>query len=178
MPRKPREDVPGAVHHVYARGNRSQAIFLDVGDRREYLATLGHVVFRKRWSCLAYCLMPNHVHLLLETPEANLAAGMQYLHGSYAQAFNKRHACSGHLFQGRYGSVRVKDDLQVWTTIRYIAHNPVNAGLSTSPATWPWSSYAAALGGPAPAWLDVAQLLSYFTAMGGPPRERYVELTG
>src|SRR5215207_1121344 len=104
MPRKPREDVPGAVHHVTARGNRKQEIFLDADDRATYLFLLGEVVMLRRWLCLAYCLMDNHVHLLIETPEGGLGRGMQTLHGLYAETFNKRHGRSGHLFQGRYGS--------------------------------------------------------------------------
>ena len=176
MARKPREDYPGAMHHVYARGNRLQDIFLDDGDRRTYLSMLARVATRMEWHCLAYCLMRNHMHLLIETPRANLGAGMQYLHGFYAQTFNERHNRSGHLFQGRYGAVRIEDDPQLWATVRYIAHNPVEAGLSASPAEWPWSSHRAVLRRDAPAWLDTARLLSYFTAVGGEPRQRYVEL--
>src|SRR5919199_2497930 len=86
MPRKPREDVAGAVQHVYARGNNRRRIFLDDFDRNRYLVLLEHVVGRKRWMCLAYCLMDNHVHLLLETPEANLAAACSCCTGSTGRA--------------------------------------------------------------------------------------------
>ena len=94
---------------MYARGNGGQEIFLDDADRWRYLAMLGDVVVRMRWRCLAYCLMRNHVHLLAETPAANLGAGIQRLHGRYAQKFNERHRRSGHVFQGRYGAVRVDE---------------------------------------------------------------------
>ena len=99
MPRRPREELADAIHHVYARGNDRRAIYLDDGDRAAYLAMLGRVVVMKGWRCLAYCLMDNHVHLLIETPEPNLGSGMQRLHGLYAQSHNERHGRSGHLFQ-------------------------------------------------------------------------------
>jgi putative transposase len=173
MPRKPREEFPGAVHHVFARGNRKQRIFVCDEDRVLYLRLLGEVVVRQRWCCLAYCLMKNHVHLLVETPEPNLGVGMQRLHGLHAQRFNKRHKHSGHLFQGRYGAVRMKTDEQLLTVARYIALNPVEAGLCRDAADWPWGSHAAVLRGKTPAWLDAGRLLAYFGANGGVPRERY-----
>jgi putative transposase len=167
MPRKLREDVPGAVHHVTARGNRQQAIYLDAEDRETYLHLVGEVVVLRRWLCLAYCLMDNHVHLLIETPEGGLGRGMQLLHGLYADTFNKRHGRSGHLFQGRYGAVRIATDEQLWVTARYIAMNPVEAGLCGEPSGWPWSSHAATVGEcAAPAWLDVARLRGYFSTWG------------
>jgi putative transposase len=173
MPRKPREDVAGAVQHVYARGNNRRRIFLDDFDRNRYLVLLEHVVGRKRWMCLAYCLMDNHVHLLLETPQANLAAGMQLLHGLYGESHNRRHGTSGHLFQGRFGAQRVTSDEQLWTTVRYIARNPVEGGACEQPQRWPWSSHAAILGGGPPAWLAVDRLLSYFASFGGDPARGY-----
>lgn len=163
--------------HVYARGNRKQRIYEDDVDRAGYLMLLGQVVVRQRWLCLAYCLMHNHVHLLLETPEPNLAAGMQRLHGLHAQAFNKRHRHVGHLFQGRYGAVVVRTDEQLLTVVRYIALNPVEAGLCGDAAAWAWGSHAAVANrGAEPAWLDVRRLLAYFGAGGGDPRERYAEV--
>jgi len=176
MPRKPREEFPGAVVHVFARGNRKQRIYLDDADRSTYLFLLGQVVVRQGWRCLAYCLMHNHVHLLVETPEANLAAGMQRLHGVHAQRFNNRHRRSGHLFQGRYGAVLIRTDAQLLQTARYLAMNPVEAGLCATATEWRWSSHAATLGGAkAPAWLDVQRLLGFFGLAGGEPRARYAE---
>jgi REP element-mobilizing transposase RayT len=173
MPRRPRDEVEGGIYHVFARGNGQQEIFVDDDDRRLYLRLLGKVVLKQRWLCLAYCLMDKHVHLLIETPEANLAAGMQRLHGLYAQTFNERHGWSGHVFQGRYGSVPMKTDAQLWTVVRYIARNPVEAGLCADPGGWAWSSHAATVGTRPPRWLDVARLLDFFGAAGGDPRERY-----
>ena len=174
MPRKPREEVAGGVHHVYARGNDRRRIFHDDGDRHAYLELLGLVIARQRWQCLAYCLMDNHLHLLVETPEPNLGAGMQRLHGAYGRSFNCRHRRGGHLFQGRYGSVRLKSDAHLWTAAAYIAANPVDARTCTRPEEWPWSSHVLLLEGRAPAWLDSCRLLSYFGAAGGDPRLRYL----
>jgi putative transposase len=177
VPRKPREEVEGGVYHVYARGNDRRPIYLDDVDRRIYLAMLARTVRLTGWRCLAYCLMDNHVHLLVELVEANLAAGMQRLHGQYGQVHNRRHRRSGHLFQGRYGAVGVTSDAQLWSAVAYIVRNPVEAGLCSQPGAWPWSSHLATLGR-APGWLDAARLLSYFDAAGGDdPSRRYTELT-
>jgi putative transposase len=173
VPRKPRQEVAGGVYHVFARGNAQQDIYLDDADRWRYVSILSDVVARQRWRCLAYCLMPNHVHLLLETQHANLGAGMQRLHGRYGQRFNSRHERCGHVFQGRYGAVPIRSDAQLWTAARYIALNPVVAGLCERPDRWRWSSHAPALGGRSPGWLDVARLLWYFGAAGGESRGRY-----
>jgi REP element-mobilizing transposase RayT len=168
-----REELEDGIFHVYARGNAKQAIYLDDADRQAYLRLLGLVVKKRRWRCLAYCLMQNHVHLLVETPEANLAAGMQALHGIYAQTFNQRHDRVGHLFQGRYGAVRITTDSQLWAAARYLALNPVAAGLCAKPAEWPWGSYAV-VGFGAPAWLDHGRLLELFSGSGTEPHGRYL----
>ena len=178
MPRKPRAEVAGGVHHVFARGIDRRAIYADDADRRKYLAIMGRVVQWKGWRCLAYCLMPNHVHLMLETPRPNLGSGMQYLHGTYADEFNKRHGRCGHVFQGRYGSVLITTDEQLWHVAAYIALNPVAAGLCGRPEEWPWSSHKATIGERARhGWLDVARLLSHFEGLGGDPRRRYAAMT-
>ena len=176
MTRQLRHDVEAGVHHVFARGNGRQAIYISDADRELYLRLLGATVMRLRWSCLAYCLMNNHVHLLIETREPNLSVGMQRVHGQYAAAFNRRNKSCGHLFQGRFGSVRIADDRQLATTIAYIAANPEEAGLCAA-ADWPWSSHSAMLNGTAPRWLDVGAVDSYLRAAGGDPRRRYRELT-
>jgi REP element-mobilizing transposase RayT len=176
VPRRLREEVEGGVFHVYARGNEKRVIFADDVDRRAYLRMLRSAVEDHGWRLLAYCLMENHVHLLIETPRANLGAGMQWLHGTYAGCFNKRHDRSGHLFQGRYGAKRIKTDAQLWATVAYIAMNPVEAELCRLPEDWPWSSHPMALGGTAPDWIDVGHLLEYFAAAGGDGRRRYAEL--
>ena len=178
MPRKPREEVEDGIHHVWARGNNRQPIYVDDADRQPYLSQLRRVVVRKRWRCLSYCLMDNHVHLLLETPDANLGSGMQRLHGDYAQLFNERHGRVGHVFQGRFGSKRDHRRRRSSATIvRYIARNPVEAGLLPQSARLALEQPSLPLvGGTAPPWVDVPRLHEYFGAMGGEPRAVYREL--
>ena len=176
VPRKPREEVAGGLHHVYGRGNNKALLFYDDVDREGYLWLLGQVVKQKAWRCLSYCLMDNHMHLLIETPQPNLGEGMQRLHGDFGRGFNRRHSRSGHVFQGRFGSTPVRDDEQLWTVAGYIAANPVEAGLCRSPEAWRWSSHACAVGvAAAPAWLDLARLDERFEGWGGDPRARYLE---
>lgn len=163
---------------MFARGNDQRRIFRDDVDRECYLSLLAFVVRRMRWSCLAYCLMSNHVHLLVEVGEANLDAGMQRLHGLYGRAFNDRHGRKGHVFQGRYGSVLQTSDEQLWHAIAYVARNPVEGGLCRSPAEWRWSSHRHVLAGTAPPWLDVARLIGCLGGAGGNPQSRYAELVG
>jgi putative transposase len=176
MPRRPREEVEGAVHHVYARAVRRRKLFRDDIDRRAYLRLLAKVTRQQGWLCLGYCLMGNHMHLLIETPRANLGTGIQWLHGRYAEHFNRRHGTEGHVFQRRYDAVRMLSDAQLWVVARYIARNPVEAGLCREAAEWPWSSHASVLGGSSPPWLARERLLEFLSSAAGDPRERYVEL--
>lgn len=141
MARPPRVQIPGATYHVTARGNRRQSIFLDDDDRRLFVALLKRVVQRRRWRLVAYCLMTNHFHLVIESPSTNLSSGMHYLNFRYAQLFNERHALDGHVFGGRFGSVLVESERQLSELLRYVAFNPVRAGLSEHPSDWRWSSF-------------------------------------
>ena len=161
---------------MFARGNRRQLIFQDDADYELYLRLLAGIVLAKKWRLLAYCLMPNHVHLVIETPEANLARGMQHLHGLYARMYNDRHALVGHLFQGRYGSKLVHDDRQFAAVIRYVALNPVEASLCPEPLGWRWSSVVSAVRGAVPAWLDIDRLLGYLGLDGRDPLNGYARL--
>lgn len=176
MPRPLRQELAGGVFHVFGRGNRGRMIFRRRADRRTYLTLLGSTVRRFGWRCLAYCLMGTHVHLLLETPEPNLGRGMQHLHGRFAQRMNVRYREKGHFFESRYGCVRVEGDGQLWMTARYIARNPVAAGLCARAEDYEWSSYGAVLREVAPDFLDAPRLLSYFEAAGGQALGRYQEL--
>ena len=162
----PRQEEAGAIHHAYSRGVRRQEIFVDDDDRCAYLRALGKVVRWYRWRCLAYCLMGNHVHLLIETPQPNLGDGMRRLNGVYAHGFNRRHGHCGHVFERRYGSRRVAGDAQFVTTLRYIALNPVEAGLCEDARDWRWSSYALLVEGIAPEWVDGARVRAYLAAWG------------
>jgi putative transposase len=145
--RLPRNETHPGIWHVFARGVERRLIFLDEEDRRTYLRLLRGVAEKFRWHCLAFCLMPNHVHLLIETTEPNLGRGMHSLHGVYAQSFNEKWTRVGHLFQSRFGSRPVHDDLGLMRVIAYIETNPTSAGLCAAPADWDWSSYRAAVAG-------------------------------
>jgi len=141
-----------------------------------YLRFLARAIVRHRWHCLAYCLMGNHVHLLVETPDANLGTGMQSLHGGYAQRINQRYGTKGALFESRYGSVRMESDAQLWMTIRYIALNPIEAGLCAHPEKYEWSSYGAVIRRNPPPFLSYDRLLSCLSVGGGDALENYREL--
>jgi putative transposase len=175
MPRPPRIELAGGIHHVFNRGAAKQTIFIDDRDRQAYLLTLNRVVRQMSWSCLSYCLMGNHMHLLIETPEPNLSRGMHLLHGSYAQRFNKRHTKAGHVFGARFKNNLVRNDVQFWVTAGYIARNPVKAGLCRTPEAWPWSSHSALAVGSAPPCVDVARLYALFSSAGGDPQQRYLD---
>lgn len=177
MPRKPRENLEDGIYHVYARGNAQELIYRDAADRRIYLKGLGKVVTRKSWRCLAYCLMNNHVHLLLETPHADLSSGMQALHGRYGQIFNVKYGRTGHVFQGRYGAVRISSDAQLCATAAYIARNPAEAGMCAHPEDWEWSSYRQMLSRAGPEWLASDRLLSWFDEDSGRAMERYIQMS-
>src|SRR5712691_10295212 len=127
MARPLRLEFPGALYHVTSRGNARQKIFLDAQDRHLFLDVFGEEVAQQGWRCYAYCLMDNHYHLLIETPEPNLVAGMRRLNGVYTQAFNRRHGRVGHLFQGRYKSILIDKDSYGLELSRYIVLNPLRA---------------------------------------------------
>jgi REP element-mobilizing transposase RayT len=157
------------MYHVTARGNRGEPIFADDRDRERFLGLVALVVRRYDWTCHAYCLMTTHYHLMITTNEANIGRGMHLLNGRYAQSFNRRHKVSGHVFGDRYHSVIVKRDAHVLDLVRYIALNPVRAGLSEAPEDWHWSSYGYALGlRAAPAFLSCDLILECF---GFPPQQ-------
>jgi REP element-mobilizing transposase RayT len=171
VPRTTRIDVAGAIQHVTVRGNRRQAIYLDDRDRTVFLREFASAAARFRWTCLSYCLMSNHCHLVVETHDATLGVGMHRLDGRYAQQFNRRHEIDGRLFQGRYGSTLVSSDTYLAQLLRYVALNPVAAGLCSSPSDWPWSGHRQLLGaGPES---RVEQLLE---SWGGRAGERYARL--
>jgi putative transposase len=151
------------VYHVYARGSNRQAIFGVDSDRVDFLGCLERVVLRRRLRCLAFCLMTNHYHLVLETCDGELSRAMQALNGRYALRFNGRYGRVAHVFQNRFGAAHQKTHPQLLWTLRYTVRNPVETGLCDRPDEWRWSSYRACAGlDRAPPFLDVAGLLSYF----------------
>lgn len=175
MARPLRLEFPGALYHLTARGNARQPIYRDDADRRRFLELLGEVCERFRWRGHAYCLMGNHYHLVIETPEANLSRGMRQLNGVYTQAFNRRHRKVGHLFQGRYTAVLVDKDAHLLELSRYVVLNPVRAHMVKSAGQYPWSSYRAMIGkGMAPAWLETDFLLAQLAPRRGEARRRYI----
>jgi len=146
MTRPLRIEFNGALYHVTTRGNARQAIFLSGEDFTNFLSTLSSVVKRYHFLLHAYCLMDNHYHLLVETPEGNLSKGMRQLNGLYAQHFNQKHQRVGHLLQGRYHSILVDKENYLLELCRYIVLNPVRAGMVKEPKDYRWSSYLATCG--------------------------------
>ena len=163
MGRNPRTEAPGAIYHVFTRSNAGERIFRDVLDARAFLLRLGLAVDRFAWLCRSFCVLGTHYHLCLETPEPNLAAGMHFLNRSYAQRLNERYGRSGHVFDGPYGIKAIASDEQLLQVARYIALNPVRAGVCDHPVRWPWASFPSTLGRvPKPPWLADQPLLALF----------------
>ncbi len=174
MARPLRIEFAGALYHLTSRGDRSGSIFEDDEDRRQFLRTLAEVVERFNWACHAYCLMANHYHLVVETPDANLSKGMRHLNGVYTQASNRRHKRFGHLFQGRYKGILVDKESHFLELARYVVLNPVRAGMVDLPENWPWSSYGIMIGEcPKPKWLTTDGLLAQFGKRRVRARKRY-----
>ena len=146
MARPLRIEYPGAVYHITSRGNDKKTIFRDDADRETFLKILAFVNKRYHWLCHAYCLMDNHYHILIETPDGNLSLGMRQLNGVYTQARNKRHNKTGHLFQGRYKAILIQKDTHLLEVCRYVVLNPVRAKMVEKPEDWRWSSYRATAG--------------------------------
>ena len=179
MGRKPREFGAGEAYHLTARGTNRQPIFLDDHDRRRFLGALRRASNARAWSCLAYCLMGNHFHLMIRAHERAVSPGMRDLLGGYSRYFNRRHDREGHLFKARFHDVHVARDAQAMAVVRYIALNPVRAGLTDRPEDWPWSSYAAMLGpaGVSDHVVDEHALFALFTTAGASRPERGADLS-
>ena len=168
MARPLRLEFAGALYHVTSRGDRRELIYEDDADRRLFLLLLDQVCEKHNWLCHAYCLMNNHYHMLIETPDANLSKGMQQLNGIYTQRFNNNHGRVGHVFQGRYKAILVEKEAYLLELARYIVLNPVRAGMVKKVNDWPWSSYRATAGqSAAPSCLTTDWLLAAFGARTG-----------
>jgi len=163
MARPLRIEFPGALYHVTARGDRQEPIYEDDNDRKVFLDLLGKVIVEWNWICHVYCLMGNHYHLVVETPDGNLSKGMRQLNGVYTQLSNRRHQRVGHLFQGRYKAILVDRDEYLLELSRYVVLNPVRARLIKRVEEWQWSSYRSMVGKASdPSWLATDALLAQF----------------
>jgi REP-associated tyrosine transposase len=163
MTRPLRIEFAGALYHVTSRGDRCDDIYEDDTDRKQFIEVLAEVCDRFNWVVHAYCLMSNHYHLLIETPDGNLSKGMRQLNGVYTQRFNRCHKRVGHVFQGRYKSIIVQKESYLVELARYIVLNPVRAQMVRSAKDWSWSSYRATSGQTkGPDWLSTDWLLSAF----------------
>ena len=167
---------PGAFHHVSARGNNGERTYVDATDAEVFTTLLARSVSRYGWLCLAYCLMSNHYHLVLVTPQDGLSKGIQELNGDYARQFNRRHGREGHLFRNRFWSVPLESESHLLAACGYVVLNPVRARLCDRPEDWPWSSYRASAGFDfAPPFLAERELLSYFGSRPDAARRAYRE---
>jgi len=146
MARPLRISFPGAIYHVMARGNSKNIIFTDATDHARFAEVLEESIIRFGLKCHARCQMPNHYHLVVETPAANLSAAMKHLNGVYSQWWNTRHGRCGHLMQGRFKAQLVQRERYLIAVCRYVRLNPVRAKLVSKPEDWPWGSCGAAVG--------------------------------
>ena len=155
MPRRARIDLPDAIHHVTARTVNRATLFRDVADYVACIQFLGLACERYRLRCLAFCLMPNHLHAVLHAQDGQVSSAMQYLAAAYARRHHHRYRSSGHVFQGRYDSMLVNRDAYLLEVVRYVLLNPVRARLCGTAIEWRWSSAREALGLRAvPEWMD------------------------
>jgi REP element-mobilizing transposase RayT len=165
MGRSDRPNIPGATYHVMNRGNHKEPIFMDPRDRRRFL-----LIWREQQEVFGVrtfsgCLMGNHFHDIINTPNANLSEFMQQVEGQFARWSNWRHGRVGHLFQGRFHHVQIKEDVHLMTALCYVFMNPLAAGLCNAPEQYEWSTYAATIGQrPVPSYLSIDWLTTLFPA--------------
>jgi putative transposase len=167
MGRKKKVEFPGARWHATARGSNHMRIFLDEQDYEKYIRLLGAAAARCGWIVFAFCLMPNHVHLLIETPNANLAKGMHLLQFKYANYFNAKYSRDGYLFKGRYHPKPIADDAHFLNASFYVVGNAAKAGLCKHPLDWEWSSLGLVVRGIKPGWLGHDELLEELHRLTG-----------
>ena len=165
----------GALYYVTSRGNERKAIFREEFDFDLFLDVLSETCDRFNWVVHTWCLMTNHYHLVVETPDGNLSAGMRQLNGVYTLRFNRRYGRVGHLFQGRYKAILVDKSAYLLELSRYVVLNPVRARMVEHPGDWLWSSYRFTLGEvPSPDWLATDAMLLQFSVDRERACERFV----
>jgi putative transposase len=164
MARPLRIEYPGALYHVMTRGNGKQKIFRNDKDRQTFLDLLNHIRARFRFICHAYCLMDNHYHLIIETPDGNLSWGMRQLNGVYTQKYNRNHKKTGHVFEGRFKAIIVDKDSYLLELSRYVVLNPVRIQMVEYPEEFKWSSYRSTIGlEESPPFLTIDWILGQFS---------------
>ena len=160
---RPHRDVDPGIFHVTCHSVRDTALYRDDLDRIRFLTELAAVSARDGWTCIEYCLMTTHFHLIVEVDLNVLPPAMQRLNFRYACAFNARHGTRGHVLERRYDAGRIRTESHLLAAYRYVARNPVMARLSASPQEWPWSSYASTVGLADPiSFVDASCVLELF----------------
>lgn len=175
MARKPRIHYPGAVYHVLLRGNGGQDIFFSKADRARFYLLLQEGVEKYAHRIHAFCLMANHVHLVIQVGETPLVRIMQNVAFRYTVYLNRRKKRTGHVFQGRYKALLIDADSYLLELVRYIHCNPIRAGTVQTPEQYPWSSHRAYLGLMAVPWLHTDGVLSQFAVKEKKARARYAD---
>lgn len=176
MGRPHRVEIPGGIYHVTTRGSNRQRIYWADEDRSLFLRLLGIVTAKYSWTVLAYCLMTNHYHLVLQIADGGLSAGMQWLNGTCSRVTNQRRGRTAHLFRNRFSSRLIEAEEHLLVACRYVVLNPVRAGACAHPDEWPWSSYRATAGlEPRPVFLADGELLRRFAPSVPEARRLYVE---
>ena len=174
MARPLRIEFSGALYHIISRGIGKMTIFHKDADWKKFIDTLDKVIHRCNWICHAYCLMGNHYHLLVETPDPNLSRGMKHLNQIYSQYYNWKYHRVGPVLQGRYKAYLVEKEARFLDNSRYIVNNPAKAKLVEHPSDWPWSSYRSTVGtAKCPSYLETAFLLGHFSSSRKKARKMY-----
>lgn len=146
MPRQPRDKAAGVFHVFTHCVWAAPGHFRDDIDRLNFLALLARLQYQPEWTCIAFCLMTSHYHLIVEVGDGTLPVAMHRLNLGYVRGFNRRHSLRGRGQSHPYGSRRIRDDGDLLATFAYVAMNPVDVGLARAPSEWPWSSYAGTVG--------------------------------
>ncbi len=176
MPRQPRLDMPGALHHIMVRGINKTDIFIDDEDRDKFLQRLGKNIIEAKSTVYAWVLMGNHTHILFKSGQRGISTVMKKLLTWYAIYFNRRHKRTGHLFENRYKSILCEEDRYLLALIRYIHLNPIRAGIIRDIQTlnnYPWSGHSAVMGKTKNQWMDTKYILAQFGTKEKAARKAY-----